>query len=234
MPYSAAISFAMGPAMTMATVLLAVAMSMSAHQQGPCPAWPPRLPRNIRRIDGQQRVEAAVGPDQRAQGGHQQRYQDRLEHAGWRRCPCCPCRCRAVTWPVARVMAAPATMPTSSTTNTFMPRNAADEHQHVGDEQQQVVATGAAVLGHIHPQRDDNRITARVARAAGRAILKLALELVPHLGTPWVVAGGDGGIGDEGQVVPEHGCRPSPTPTHRGSAEAGSLGNRRGDGRRSG
>lgn len=49
MPYSSATSLAMGPAMTMATVLLAVAISMRPTSR-PMPSWPPRLPRNTRRM----------------------------------------------------------------------------------------------------------------------------------------------------------------------------------------
>ena len=48
-PYSSATSLAMGPAITIATVLLAVAMSISPTSS-PIPSWPPRLPRNTRRI----------------------------------------------------------------------------------------------------------------------------------------------------------------------------------------
>ena len=46
MPYSVAISLAIGPAITMATVLLAVEMSMRPTRM-PMPSCPPRLPRNI-------------------------------------------------------------------------------------------------------------------------------------------------------------------------------------------
>ena len=82
-------------------------------------------------------------------------------------------------------------------------------------------------LGHIYLKRDDHDQRQRCQRR-GKGNLEVSPELVFHLAALGG-AGGNGGVGDEGQVIAKHtaahdGCHA------QGQAETGILGNGHGDG----
>ena len=119
MPYSWLISLAMGPAMTMATVLLAVAMSMAPTSR-PTPRRPPTLPRNTRRMKAS-RASKPPWARIRAHMADTRMVTMMVSNMPEAPLPMPASMVMKSMVPVPRVMMMPATMPTSSTRNTFCP-----------------------------------------------------------------------------------------------------------------
>ena len=82
---------------------------------------------------------------------------------------------------------------------------------------------GRGVMPHGQKQNQRQRGNGR-----GQGNPEISLELVPH-GAALTVAGGNGGVGDEGQVVAEHGPAHDASGTQR-RVKAGRLGDLQGDG----
>ncbi len=78
-------------------------------------------------------------------------------------------------------------------------------------------------MAHGHDQNDHQR-----GQRRGQGDPEIAPELILH-GAALTVAGGDGGIGNEGQVVAEHGAAHDGADAKR-QGEAGNVGNGDGDG----
>ena len=125
MPYSSLISLAMGFAITMATVLFAVAMSIAPTRR-PMPIWPPRLPRNAFRI---QLSSASKPPYSRISAQIAETKIATIEVSNIPAAPLPMFSSRALTArmpvcpvaPVASAMTAPDTIPMSSTIKTLIP-----------------------------------------------------------------------------------------------------------------
>ena len=125
MPYSSLISFAMGFAITMATVLFAVAMSIAPTSR-PMPICPPRLPRNAFLI---QPSSASKPPYSRMSAQMAETRMATIDVSNMPAAPLPMFSSSALTAstpvcpvaPVASTITDPDTMPMSSTTNTLMP-----------------------------------------------------------------------------------------------------------------
>ena len=89
--------------------------------------------------------------------------------------PMLPISSNAVTFPAARVMAAPAAMPTSSTTNTFRPTMPPMSTSTYGMISTRSWPPETAFCTSV--PSDTATISAKAASAAGRAILKFARNL---------------------------------------------------------
>ena len=118
-PYSSLISLAIGPAMTMATVLFAVEMSI-APTSSPTPRRPPTLPWNTRRMKASR---AAKPPCSRIRAHMAETRIVTMMVSNIPSAPSfmLPSSSMKVTVPVGSTMATPDTIPISSTRNTLSP-----------------------------------------------------------------------------------------------------------------
>ena len=95
--------------------------------------------------EGEDALKAAVGADKAAQGGHQQRHQNGLEHTGY--------AAAHVAHELQR-RDLPGDEGDGSTGGDadkqhhehIQADDAADEHQHIGDDQHQIVTAGDGAL----------------------------------------------------------------------------------------
>ena len=117
--YVSAISWAMGFAITMATVLLAVAMSM-APTSSPMPSWPPFRLRN-RRLMPFNRATKPPFSRMSAQMALTSTATIVVSNMPAAPVPMLPSRSVAATAPSATTMIEPDRMPSKSTMNTLMP-----------------------------------------------------------------------------------------------------------------
>ena len=119
MPYVSPISFAMGFAMTMATVLFAVAMSMAPTSR-PMPSWPPLrlLNRLLMPLSSATKPPCSRMSAQMALTSTATMVVSNMPAAPE---PMFARRSVGTVAPVATMMNEPDTMPSSSTTNTLMP-----------------------------------------------------------------------------------------------------------------
>ena len=177
--------------------------------------------------EGEDALEAAVGADETAQGGDQQRHQNGLKHT------------RHTAAHVAHELQRrdlPGDERDGSAGSDadeqhhehVQTENTADEHQQIGDDEHQIMTAGDGVL-HIRAQGNDDYQHQRRQRG-GQGDLEVCAELILHL-RALRGAGGDGGVGDEAEIVAEHSAAHDGGDAQR-QVEAGIGGHGHGDGRK--
>ena len=159
----------------------------------------------------EQGVKAAVNPDQAAHGGHQNGYHAGFKHTGG-------------TGAHAGQQLRGSSLAGSEHNETagdnadekhhknVDARDAPCQHQHIGQNLHQTVAVlrGGGSLTQCQQENEYQS-----AQGGGQGNAEIAPEFVLH-GAALAVAGGNGGVGNEGQIVAEHGAA-----HHRAHAQGG-------------
>ena len=150
--------------------------------------------------EGEDALKAAVGADEAAQGGDQQRHENGLEHT------------RHAAAHVAHELqrrdltgderdGGAGRDADEQHHEHVQAEDAADEHQQIGDDEHKIMPAGDGAL-HIGAQGyDDDQYQRRQRGWQGDP--EVCAELILHL-RALRGAGGDGGVGDEAEVVAEH------------------------------
>ena len=177
-------------------------------------------------MDGvQQGVEAAVGADERAHGGYEDRYHGGLKHTGNAAAHAGE-KLRGRDLPGAQHDDRACGDADQEHHEYVDADDTADQNQHVGKDLDQVVGLGhGSVKLRAQGQHQDEH---QGDEGGGKGDAEVFAEFVLH-GAALSVAGGDGGVGDKGKVVAEHGAAHDGGNAQR-HVKAGGGGYRHGDG----
>ena len=173
----------------------------------------------------QKGVKAAVGPDQRAEGGDQDGDHGGLIHPGGAGAHVGQQFCGG-GGPCGQHDNSSGPNAQQQDEKDVGPENSPHENQKVGDHLNEAVRCQDQGPGGLPEGENQDEQEGDQRRRQGDG--EVDPKFIPH-GAALAVAGGDGGVRDKGEVVPKHG--PAHDRGHtQGNGEAGGLCHRQGDG----